>query len=84
MGAVWFIGVVGIVLARIFYAGYASDRLFWREPKSYERKGAKVFDADLILPYLFFTIPLALFWMVIVPLYGVFLLGKKLGQRNGN
>lgn len=83
MGSIWFLGFIGILVGRVVYAGMKTEELFFRPPTRYEDKDRKYVDGDKVFQYILLTIPVALFWMAVVPAIGLFLLGKKIGNRNG-
>lgn len=75
MDNIWFIGFIGFILFRAFYAGMNSKSLFYRAPR-YGEIGDQL-DESKLLGYCLVSFGFGLFWPVSLPLLGVY----KLGQR---
>lgn len=78
MFSIWFVGFLGIIVARTFYAGMNTDSLFYRAPRRYEDSdNGRVFDENLVFGYVMWTFAAAITWPFSLPTVGVY----KLGQR---
>ena len=81
MFTIWFLGFVSVIAGRIIYAGMKWEEKFYTlDP--YGRKKSAELDYDKVMPYGFVTLPIALFWPFVVPAYGLFLFGRKLGKKS--
>ena len=80
MGSVWFVGFIGFILARAFYAGMNTKTLFYREPK-YGETGRQVCE-DKVAGYMLLTIGFSVTWPISLPLIGIFVLGQKFNKKD--
>lgn len=69
-----------LIAARVIYAGKNLDGLFYREPRHYEDKGKRVLQEENVFQYCLVTFIGALLWPIVLPIYGLFLLGRKLSK----
>lgn len=83
MFMIWFLGFVSVIVARIIYAGMKWEEKFYSLDR-YGRKKEPELDYDKLMPYGFTTFAIALFWLFVVPAYGLFLLGRKIGRKNNS
>jgi hypothetical protein len=56
--------------------------LFYITREPYGRKPYTEINKDKVLGYIVATIIFALFWMLAIPVYGIFLLGKKFRKED--
>jgi hypothetical protein len=82
MGELWFLGFLGIIGYRIFNAGMNTKALFYVTREPYGRKPYTEIEGDKVLAYVAWTCAAALFWMLAIPVYGLFLLGKKFRKED--
>ena len=86
MFAIWFLGLLSVLVYRAVYAGMRYEilcdkpsdyelRYTGKKPEDLEINGGKVFE------YIFISGAIALFWMLVLPVYGLFRLGRKIGKK---
>ena len=75
MGSIWLLGFIAFILYRVFNAGMNSKSLFYRPPGRYETEPQ--FSENLVMGYVFTTFGFAVTWIISLPLYGIYLLGKR-------
>lgn len=80
MDDIWFLGFIGIILFRAFYAGMNSKGLFYRKPNYGESPGLQ-FDESKLLGYGIVTFGFGLFWPISLPLLGVYKLGQRFNKE---
>jgi hypothetical protein len=78
---IWTIGFIGIIGYRIFNAGMNTKALFYVTREPYGRKSYTVMEGEKVFAYIAWTCAAALFWMLAIPVYGLFLLGKKYSKE---
>lgn len=74
------LGIIVVIIFRVFYAGKHS--IFFVEKERYSAATGKnvrslEFDAEAVLPYVLFTAVYAIFWPVVMPCLGIYYLGRK-------
>ena len=79
MFTIWFYGAIVFVLARTFYAGMNTKKLFYRDPK-YGEVGRQI-DEDKAAGYMLLTVGFSLTWPLSLPLLGMFKLGKRFNKE---
>lgn len=79
MGSIWIYGAMVFVLARTFYAGMNSKKLFFRAPK-YGEVGHQI-DGDKVFGYMLLTVGFSLTWPLSLPGLGVFKLGQRFNKE---
>lgn len=79
MDNIWFIGFIGIILFRAFYAGMNSKSLFYRKP-NYGESGAQL-DEGKLIGYGLVSFGFGLFWPISLPLLGVYKLGQRFNKE---
>ena len=79
MFSIWFYGAIVFVLARTFYAGMNSKKLFFRAPK-YGEVGHQI-DEDKAAGYMLLTVGFSLTWPLSLPVLGMFELGKRFNKE---
>lgn len=79
MFSIWFYGAIVFVLARTFYAGMNSKKLFFRAPK-YGEVGHQI-DEDKAAGYMLLTVGFSLTWPLSLPVLGMFQLGKRFNKE---
>lgn len=75
MFSVWFVGFLATIVYRVFYAGMNSN-IFYRVSPYRSDEGKIIFNEGEAFSYTFFTIVVALTWVISVPIIGIFLLGQ--------
>jgi hypothetical protein len=78
MDNIWFIGFIGIILFRAFYAGMNSKALFYRAPR-YGESGAQ-FDESKLLGYGLVSLGVGVSWPISLPVLGVYMLGQRFNK----
>lgn len=77
MTGFWFVGFIFSLIAAIFYAGMDTKIFYggaaWR--KQDELNSEKIFG------YVVVSFVVALLWMFIIPVYCIFMLGRKFGTK---
>ena len=82
MFSIWFTGFILFILFRVFYAGMNYKSLFYRGPKySFEDPGL-YYDDNKTFGYSLWTFVIGITWLISVPAYGVFLLGKRFAKES--
>ena len=79
MGTIWFLGFIGIIVYRCFDAGRYAQKLFYT--RSSYRNSELEFSVDRVMGYAFFSVLIAIFWLIILPVYGIYRLGQKFGEK---
>jgi hypothetical protein len=79
MFTIWFYGVIVFVLARTFYAGMNSKKLFYRDPK-YSEVGRQICE-DKTAGYMLLTAVFSLTWPLSLPALGMFQLGQRFNKE---
>lgn len=75
MGSIWLLGFIAFILYRVFYAGMNSKTLFYNPPGRYD-DGPR-YSENKVMGYVFATLGFAVTWIISLPLYGIYLLGKR-------
>lgn len=79
MASIWFFGIIGFILVRVFYAGMNSNTLFYRGPM-YGEKGPPRIDEGKVVGYIIITLGFSVTWPLSLPLIGVYMLGKRFNK----
>jgi hypothetical protein len=69
MGTIWLLGFIGIIFYRAFWAGGNTEY--------FARVRSVGTNEDKVVGYVIATISMALTWPLTVPLYCIFIAGKK-------
>ena len=78
MASIWFFGIIGFILVRVFYAGMNSKKLFFRAPK-YGEVGHQI-NEDRVAGYMLLTMGFAIAWPLTLPVIGIYMLGQKFNK----
>lgn len=78
MGWIWFLGFLVYIAYRVFNAGMNSSSLFYNPKGRYDN--GPTFSEDKVAMYAFKTVLSALFWPIVLPVVGVYSLGKRFAK----
>lgn len=82
MFSVWFVGFIGIIVVRTFYAGMNTRKLFYRAPRRYEdSETGMVFDENKVFSYVLWTLTFALTGIFSLPFLGIYKLGQRFNKE---
>lgn len=82
--SIWFLGFVTVIVCSIVYAGMKTDELLYRDKRwSFEKAGERYWCGNKTVGYVIVTISIAIGWFFVIPAVGLFMIGKKIGKRNG-
>lgn len=81
---IWFIGFMSIIMYRVFEAGRSTNRfsVTRRDWDTDFREKAPVtsFDGEKLFFYILVTLGFAITWPISIPVFGVYLLGKRFAK----
>lgn len=86
MGAVLLLGFLSVLTWRAIYAGMHPE-LICRPPSEYDVRfrGKKAdeleVNLDMVFGYIFTTLMIAIGWVFVLPAYGLYRLGRKIGKK---
>ena len=82
MCSIWFYGFLAVIAYRVFAAGMNSKNFYKVSPYRMDN-GKIVLDEVAAFTYAWLTLVYAVTWMVALPVYAIFLLGKRFAKGFG-
>ena len=86
MGAIWFLGFLGVLVWQAINAGIHPE-LVSKPPSDYDvryrgkKEGELEVNFDKTAGYVFLSLGIAVAWMLVLPAYGLYRLGRKIRKK---